>query len=242
LSYYLSKFLFLFLIAVNFLFSNDFPHPKSGTVIFVHGLLCSSTHMVDLAHAFKKDGWTIVNWSYPSTEKYIEEHASDLVNFLQHVAKQKPGRPISFVTHSMGGLIVRCALNRPYCPYEATLGRAVLIAPPNRGSILARKLQNYKLIRWLVGNKAGTQLLETPKDGFDQLGNFPYYMPVLVIAGTFGCNPLIPGLNDGQVTVEETFLKTPHFHEKVSSAHSWISFNSRVIKKTKYFLSIDQFY
>lgn len=233
---------FVFIVLGRLLFSNeqDFPspHPKSGTVVFVHGLLCSPTNMASLAIAFKKDGWEIKNWSYPSTEKYIEEHAADLVHQLQQIIEKKPGQPISFVTHSMGGLVVRCALNHPDCPLEAKIGRAVLIAPPNRGSMLARKLQNYKIIKWLVGNKAGDQLLKTPMDGFDRLGDFPQHVHVLVISGTFGWNPLLQVASDGQVAVEETYLKTPHFHEKISAGHTWICNNPAVINKAKHFLSL----
>ncbi len=197
-------------------------HPKSGTVIFVHGFMRSSKNMSALAFSFQKDGWNFENWSYPSRQKHIEEHAKDLVDRVKLISQQSPGKPISFVTHSMGGLIVRCALNHQDCPEEAKMGRAILIAPPNRGSIFARKLYNNRLARGILGQKSGKQLMTTSHNGFDKLGDFPNHMPVLVISGTAGINPMIPDANDGKVAFHETCLKTPHYHESSFSGHSWI--------------------
>ena len=53
---------------------------------------------------------------------------------------------MNFVTHSMGGIVVRTYLNK-YQPDH--LGRVVMIAPPNQGAYLADLLGNwlpYKLI------------------------------------------------------------------------------------------------
>lgn len=233
----LAKLIFLITLLGNSALAKDNIPPKSDTVIFVHGFLRTSKNMSALASSFKKDGWHVENWSYPSRQKYIEEHAKDLVHRLNQIAKTQPGKPISFVTHSMGGLVVRCALNQLDCPNEAKMGRAVLIAPPNRGSEFARSLYKYKLFRSILGNKSGNQLMTTPLDGFDRLGSFPEYMPVLVISGTAGINPLISKGHDGKVGVNETHLSTPHFHEKSFAGHSWICHTPTVIKKTKEFIS-----
>ncbi len=213
--------------------------PAYGTemsIVLVHGFLRSSRSMSTLAYSFKKEGWDVINWSYPSRQRYIEDHAEELIVSLNALSQRKPGKPINFVTHSMGGLIVRCALNHPDCPEEAKIGRAVLIAPPNRGSMFARYLQKYNVVRWLVGQKSGRQLLTTPIDGFDQLGKFPEYMPVMIISGTGGFNPVIPGRNDGKVGLKETCLTTSHFHETSSAGHSWICDSPDVVKKAKIFL------
>ncbi len=238
---HLVRFVFIFIFLEKCLFANEQNitqiHPKSGTVIFVHGFMRTSKNMSVLAFSFKRDGWRVEKWSYPSRQKYIEEHAEDLVNRLNEISQQHPGKPISFVTHSMGGLVVRCALNHPECTNEAKMGRAVLIAPPNRGSLFARKLYNYKLSRKVLGNKSGKQLMTIPLDGFDKLGNFPDHMPVLIISGTAGFNPMISDVNDGKVGLNETCLSTAHFHEKSFASHSWICHSPTVIKKAKEFLS-----
>jgi triacylglycerol esterase/lipase EstA (alpha/beta hydrolase family) len=211
--------------------------PKSGTVVLVHGFLRKSGNMSALARSLAKDGWRVENWSYPSRDKTIEEHAGDLVQKLAEIAKEHPNKPISFVTHSMGGLVIRSALNQANCPQEAKMGRAVLIAPPNRGSEFARNIGKYRLVQKVVGDKAGTELTQTPRDGFDQLGDFPQTMPILVISGTAGLNPLITGPNDGKVAVDETRLSTPHSHETSFAGHSWICHAPTVVKRTKLFLA-----
>ncbi len=70
--------------------------------------------------------------------KPIESSAEELVRFTEHVRGKMAAtgrRPlVSFVTHSMGGLVLRSALSlrRPR-PFEG-LGRIVFVAPPFRGS------------------------------------------------------------------------------------------------------------
>ena len=108
-----------------------------------------------------------------------------------------------------------------------------MIAPPNRGAIYAHRLYHFPPIRLMLGKHSGMQLMTSSFD----VGEMPADLPVLVIAGTFGFNPLIPGRNDGKVAVQETYLSTPHYHDIVWAAHSWISFTPSVIKKTKHFLS-----
>lgn len=237
-------FLFLFCMLCT---ANSYPKEnqktslelKSGTLVLVHGFMCGKMNMSALENSLKKDGWVVINWSYPSRNKWIEEHAEDLVSQLKIIANNHPDKPISFVTHSMGGLVVRHALNQPDCPIEAKMGRAILVAPPNQGSSFARSLQKYKLIRRLVGEKSGQQLITNP--GFDALGNFPKGMPVLIIAGTASWNPTITDANDGQVSVKETCLKTPHHHVNCYAGHSWICFAPTVIKTIKTFLSLQEF-
>ena len=193
--------------------------------------------MAALRLSLKKEGYSVVNWSYPSKKKKIEEHGEALVQKLQTIAKKQPKQPINFITHSMGGLVVRSALNHPGCPKEATMGRAVLIAPPNKGSLFARSLYKHRIIRWVLGDKAGRQLMLTPFNGFDRLGSFPPEMPVMVIAGTMGYNSKLGRDNDGKVALEETLLKTPHQQTTIFAGHCWICYSPKVINQVKAFFA-----
>jgi len=98
----------------------------SEAVCCIHGFMRSSASMEPMAKAFRREGYQASSWGYPSREKSLEEHAESLVKELQERAKQSPGRPIHFVTHSFGGIILRAALNHDQCPEEAKIGRAVL--------------------------------------------------------------------------------------------------------------------
>ena len=178
-----------------------------------------------------------MNWNYDSKDKFIEEHGEDLARRLSYIAKTFPNESISFVTHSMGGLVTRAALNHELCPEQAKIGRAVLIAPPNGGTTYGRKLKKFRKLRTILGDKSGKQLMTTPAGGFDKLGHFPDQLDVLIIAGTASYNPFISGSNDGKVSVKETCLPTPHYHEKSFAGHHWICHTPTVIQTTKDFIS-----
>lgn len=202
----------------------------------VHGLMRSRLSMVQIGTKLKKDDWKVLNWGYPSKSEKIEDHALALVKELKKIAKKQPGKAINFVTFSMGGLVVRAAINHPECPKEAKIGRAVLIAPPNKGAMFARYLSQFDIARWYLGKASGRQLMETAHNGFDRLGQFPVEMPVLVISGTMGWNPAIDGVNDGKVSLSETCLNSHHYHELCHAGHSWICNSPKAIKLTRLFL------
>lgn len=207
----------------------------SETVICIHGFHGAPWNMYLLEKNFNRRGFNVTNWGYPSSDKTIESHGQDLVSTLQKIALDKPGAPMSFVTHSMGGLVLRSALNHPQCPEEAKKGKVVMIAPPNNGSSYARFLSQFSLVRLIGKDKSGKQLLES--NNFDFLGKLPSSLEdVLVISGTRGYNPFIEGENDGTVGHKETCLTTPHKHIKLPSGHISILFNKDTFIEAHKFL------
>lgn len=221
------------LICISFIFLAGQVH-SGEFLVCIHGFMRTYRVMSRIEKAFEKSGWEVLNWDYPSRDKRIEEHAEDLVVILNEIACERPGEPIHFVTHSLGGIIVRAALNHPNCPKEAKIGKAVLIAPPNQGAIFARKLKENAFFRWVMGDQSGYELMNAPN--FKHLGPFPETKEVLIIAGNLGFNPYIKGSNDGKVAVDETLLNTPHEHTIVGAGHSWISISPKVIRLAKSFL------
>ncbi len=205
------------------------PMHASETVYLLHGFMRSASSMKKASKALNKVGFETILWDYPSRKKKIEEHAQDLVKELRKTAKKNPGEPIHFFTHSMGGIVVRSAINHPKCPHEARIGKAVLLAPPNKGSRYAHFLNYIRPVKKLVGKKSGKELFRT--SDFDHLGNFPSTMQVMVISGTFGWNPVLKGKNDGKVTYKESQLDTPYKHKKVFAGHSWIMKSKKAIEK-----------
>lgn len=205
------------------------------SVYCLHGFMRSPKSMQPMAKAFQREGYEAYSWGYPSKDKTIEEHATSLVQELQATAKSNLNEPIHFVTHSLGGIIVRAALNHPDCPKEAKIGRAVLLGPPNQGSHFGGTVGKVKPVQKLLGENAGSELLMG--EPFDYVGQFPESMDVLVISGTFGWNPFAGGFNDGLVGVKETSLKTPHKQIMVFSGHAWIMYSDTVINHAVKFIS-----
>ena len=181
-----------------------------------------------MARSFEKEGYNATNWGYPSKEGTIGEHALYLNEKLQEIARSHPGEPIHFVTHSLGGIIVRAALNLETCPEEAKRGAAVLLAPPNQGSSFAHFLSRYRWVHGIFGEYAGAELLG--KENFDEIGEFPEGMRVMVVGGVAGLNPWAPGKNDGKVSFDETCLNTPHDHLSTWAGHSFMMSDKNVIK------------
>jgi len=204
-------------------------------LVCIHGFLGATWNMHLLSKNFTKKGWDVTNWGYSSREKTIKSHSKDLVLELCKLAKKQPGKAMDFLAHSMGCLVLRAALNHPDCPHEAKIGKAVLLAPPNKGSAYAQFLNGFSLIRSFAKEMSGKELLT--EGDFEHLGQMPSSMEnVLVIAGNGGYNPVIVGENDGTVAVSETCLSTPHQHIVLNTGHKTILFNKDTFINAYYFL------
>ncbi|MEZ5314715.1 MAG: alpha/beta hydrolase [Chlamydiales bacterium] len=226
------------LILILLIYSN-FLNAKEGSIICLHGFFRSYRCMIPIGNTFKSEGLEAYLWDYRSRKETIESHAQKLVEVLNMIAKQKPGEPIHFATHSFGGIIVRAAVNHPACPQEAKIGKAVLLAPPNKGSSLAHRVNKCPAVRWFFGKHAGRQLLEYDEQAMNSIGNFPDKMEVMVIAGNKKSGLLrfwVDGPNDGKVSIEETKLLTPHDHYTLYVSHNWIMTSREAIELTKKFI------
>jgi pimeloyl-ACP methyl ester carboxylesterase len=228
------------IIALFILFQTIAIYGQHGSVVCLHGFFRSCKCMIPLANTLYHEGFKVYLWDYPSRKRTIEEHAARLVQKLQQIAQKYPEEPIHFVSHSMGGVIVRAAVNHPQCPREAKIGKGILLAPPNRGAALARLFQHCPLIRGIFGNKAGGQLLTFSEYEMRSLGEFPSTMQILVLAGKKGSRFtqfFVKEPNDGKVTVEETRLNSPHIHKVLHVSHHWIMTSRESIMLTKDFLT-----
>ena len=102
-------------------------------IVLVHGLWRTPMSWVFPQRRLRAAGYQAVSINYPSYARPIE----DLAHFVARRLPANPTGRIHFLTHSLGGLVVRYLLRteRP-----ANLGRVVMLSPPYQGSQLARRL------------------------------------------------------------------------------------------------------
>jgi pimeloyl-ACP methyl ester carboxylesterase len=211
--------------------------PSKHLVLLVHGILRSTGTFSALEKALIEAGFDAVAISYPSTRATIEEHAEGLARLLD---RQEGTETVSFVTHSMGGLVVRHLLSRDEAwQRRIAVHRIVLIAPPNQGSAVARLLKDIPAYRMIYG-AAGQQL--TPAE----VSKIPLIEhPFAIVAGGTGdgegFNPLLPGDDDGTVGLAETrlegtldFLVVPEIHAVISNHQDTIRATINFLKHGKF--------
>jgi pimeloyl-ACP methyl ester carboxylesterase len=216
------------------------PMQSTENVILLHGLCRTSRSMTKMQRALTLSGYTVWNVNYPSRTAPISELADDAIGKAIAVCQQNGATKIDFVTHSMGGILVRSYLARHTVP---ELGRVVMLAPPNEGSEVADKLGDLSLYKWIngpAGNELGTDKNSVP----NQIG--PAHFPVGVIAGDRSINWinslfLIPGRNDGKVSVERAKLAGMSDFLVVHATHPFIMRNDEVIRQTIKFLQTGTF-
>jgi pimeloyl-ACP methyl ester carboxylesterase len=215
----------------------DIQLPGKHLVLLVHGILRSTGTFSALEKALIGAGYDAVAISYPSSRGTIEEHAEGLARLLD---RQEGTATVSFVTHSMGGLVVRHLLSRDgEWKRRIEVHRIVLIAPPNRGSAIARLLKDIPAYRWIYG-EAGHQLTPVEVSRAPGLEH-----PFAIIAGGKGdgrgFNPLLPGDDDGTVGLAETSLEGAADFLVVPEIHALISNHQETIRATINFLKHGRF-
>ena len=203
-------------------------------VILLHGLARTAASMNTLEQQLAAAGYYAININYPSRQHAIEELAPLAIEAGLEQCQTKAPEKIHFVTHSLGGILVRYYLQQNTLD---NLGHTVMLGPPNQGSEVVDKLKTTPGFYALNG-PAGMQLGTTATDTPNTMG--PANFSVGIIAGTRSINlmlsTLIPGVDDGKVAVARTHLENETDFISLPVTHPLMMNNAEVIRQTLYFL------
>lgn len=207
-------------------------------VIVVHGLGRTSASLAILASRLENAGFRVVRFGYPSRTEPIEVLVDHLRDAVEQCCRDKAGS-VHFVTHSMGGVLVRSYLSRQPEPHE---GRVVMLSPPSQGSEIVDAFADSPLL-WAFLGPAGSRLGTDPAGIANQLG--PIRFSLGIITGDRSLNPfgswIIPGPDDGKVGVERARVEGASSFLVLRATHTFIMNRTDVAEEVAYFLRHGRF-
>lgn len=213
------------------------PVCAADCVILLHGLVRSSTSMQALEDRLSKEGYFVVNHDYPSRANDIATLAAKEIPAA--LAMCPVAEKIHFVTHSLGGILVRYYLRDHIIP---NLGCTVMLGPPNNGSQVVDAMKDvpgFAFINGPAGLQLGTDKNSVPVN----LG--PVNFELGVIAGTRSINLILsnflPNPDDGKVSVASTKVESMADHITVPVSHPFLMKDEAVINQVMYFLKNGHF-
>jgi pimeloyl-ACP methyl ester carboxylesterase len=198
--------------------------PTGDLVVLTHGICSSKWLVLPLARRLRGRGYETRLWSYPTLRGSNKDLGARFADYLSRLADEHPNRTIHVVAHSMGSIVTRCAALAGLPP---TLGRIVMLAPPNRGSHVARLL--VPVYGWFC-----TTLVELSDDPNSFVNKLPRTLDgheVGVIAVT----------RDNVVQLPSTYLDNHADHVVVDTWHTGVLWLSQTASLVDTFLQSGQF-
>ena len=215
--------------------ANVAPAFAEQCVIILHGLGRTEKSMVRINEALERRDYRVWNKGYDSTSADVNTLAQAAIN--PAIAFCKGSDKTHFVTHSLGGILVRT-----YFQDKLFDGRVVMLGPPNQGSEVPDRLKEFQLFQKLLG-PAGLELGTEKPNVLSVLK--PIGGEIGIIAGNRSSDPwfswLIPGSDDGKVSVQSTRLAEMQDFLEMPYGHTFMSFNPDVIDQILYFLQHGKF-
>lgn len=200
------------------------PSARPGEcAILVHGYLANTWMLATLGRRLRVRGFTTSTWGYWNIRCSLLVHAERFVVTLRELDSDPRIERLHLVTHSMGGIIARAALDR-FRPRK--LGRFVMLAPPNRGSFVATAAANT------VG-RVLRPVAELSTSETSLVNSLP--MPEGVDIG------VIAAEHDALVAADSTHPVGPHCHVTLPTWHTGLLFRPETAQLTATFLASGRF-
>lgn len=208
-------------------------------VYMIHGYGGLGIEMEKVHKAIEKKGYISEIYTYMSMVTDVDSVGVDLFDKI----KKENYDTVSFVTHSMGALVVRSMYEHldsfTRFPF---IHRIVMIAPPNNGSPIADFVNQFSFIKFIVGPNVNN-LTTNPLTG---AGKYPIpTCEVGLIAGSYGgkkgFNIFVNDDNDGVLIPQNTKMGIEKDVAFVRSWHVGLLFNNKVIKLVIAFLKNGRF-
>jgi len=183
------------------------PANPAEHVALIHGYLANKYLMAMLARHLRRYGYGTTPWGYWNIRCSLLVHADRFSRELERLDADPAIGTIHLVTHSMGGIVARAALDR-FRPRK--LGRLVMLAPPNHGSFVAtRAVPTFgRFLRPVTE-------LSTAADSLVNLLPTPRGIDIGVIAAQY----------DALVSEESTHPDVPHAHVTLPTWHTGLLFH-----------------
>ncbi|MGE3318380.1 MAG: esterase/lipase family protein [Candidatus Berkiella sp.] len=208
-------------------------------VVLLHGIARTSLSMRPIEKTLERKGYSTLNIHYPSRTNTID----NLATFVYEKMREHPleHQSVHFVTHSMGGLVVRALLTQHAI---ANVSRIVMLAPPNHGSEVADFIHLYQPFKAFYGPALSE--LTTLRAKQHPFAAIPSQYELGVIAGSFNIDPIcyfmLPKGHDGKVSIKSTQLPGMKDHLILPSGHSFMMYNPKVLEQITYFLANGHFF
>ena len=184
------------------------------------------------------EGYEVCNIGYPSRHYGIVELAEKFVAPAVRECVGDGGEPVYFVTHSLGGIVVRQLAE---AHRDIAIGRVVMISPPSQGTELVDRMKGwwlFKLINGPAGGELGTGVDSVP----NRLGAVDFELGVITgDNGVMWFSKMIPGEDDGRVSVERARQEGMGDFLVVPYSHTFIMAKDDVIRQTLHFLEAGEF-
>lgn len=203
--------------------------PFRGNIILIHGLLMRAASMDWFSRQLAKRGYRCFSYDYPTSHLGIFRHGEILRERIKALFSQiPPEEKIYFVTHSMGGILLRIAVAVFTAEELARVNGVVMLAPPNQGSFWPQRIRRvFPFAKWI--SRCLMDLRHTEDS--------PLWTIALPKSGNFPRLHIIRGKYDAKVTPEQ--LPLPGVSAEIVSApcgHAALRHSQKALKETLRFI------